>query len=60
MTQYKINLFPFDSLKRLTLNEIMTDEMRRVIILLETEKNDVPLADTNRNSSRYSLNKVLH
>jgi hypothetical protein len=60
MTQYKINLFPIDSLKRLTLNEIMTDEMRRVIILLETGKNDIPLTDTNRNSSRYSLNKILH
>jgi hypothetical protein len=54
-------MFPaVDHLKGLTLNEIMTDEIRRVIILLETEKDDTSIPDKNEDSSRYLLSKLLH
>ena len=61
MTKFRFNMFPaVDHLKGLTLNEIMTDEIRRVIILLETEKDDTSIPDKNEDSSRYLLSKLLH
>jgi len=40
MSKYNLNLLTVDPLKNLTLNEILIDEMRRAIILLETNKDE--------------------
>ncbi len=49
MRSNRLNIFTVDSLKGLTLKEILTDEMRRVIILLETEKKDEPGLESDGN-----------
>ena len=52
MVHFNLTVFPpFEPMKGYSLKDIMTDEMRRVIILLETEKTDAPFPETDPNDS---------